>query len=198
MTDSLVDLRLRDLFEAIADGSTGVASGAVAAATTASASGLIAMTARRGGRGEDSLGAAGQGEVLRRRATELIDECATAFERAVAVLDGAREAHTTSSEQRDWRLGEALRRAADAPLAVAEVAADTAALATAVATSCDESVRPDAVSACLLAEAAAAIAAHLVAINLAVEADVALRTRAQELSAAASHSREEILGATGG
>ena len=63
----------------------------------------------------------------------LIDESAPAFDRAVAELEGARIAETKPTERRDWRLGEALRRAADAPLAVAEVAADTAGLAAAAA-----------------------------------------------------------------
>ena len=196
--DSLTDLRIQDLLEAIADDSTAVASGAVAAATAASAAGLIAMTARRGVGWDGASAAAGQGEVLRRRATELIDESAAAFDRAVAGLEGGRASDHESTEQSDWRLGEALRRAADAPLAVAEVAADIAGLAADVAAACEVSVRPDAVAACLLAESATAIAAHLVAVNLAAEADGPTRTRAERLAAAAAQARARVLGGLGG
>lgn len=193
MTESIVDLRLEDLLEAIANDSTLVASGAVAAATAGAAAGLIAMTARRGTGWSGSSAAAGQSEVLRRRATELIDESAAAFDAAVSELGVAGEPAHESSEQRDWRLGQALRRAGDAPLAVAEVAADVAALAAEVAAGCDGSVRPDAVSACLLAESTAAIAAHLVAVNLAAEANDARTTRARELSEAAGRCRNAAL-----
>lgn len=193
MAESLADIRIGDLLEAIADESTAVASGAVAAATAASAAGLIGMSARRASGWDGGSAAAGQSEVLRRRATELIDESAAAFDRAVVELDDGRAPGHDPDADSDWRLGTALRRAGDAPAAVATVAADVAALAAEVAGSCDEPVRPDAVAACVLAESAAAIAAHLVAVNLLADADVSGVDDVRALAAEAAAARARLL-----
>ncbi len=193
MAESLADIRIGDLLEAIADESTAVASGAVAAATAASAAGLIAMSARRASGWDGGSAAAGQSEVLRRRATELIDESAAAFDQAVAELEAGRGPGHDSDAQSDWRLGTALRRAGEAPVEVAGVAADVAALAAEVADCCDESVRPDAVAACLLAESATAIAAHLASVNLLAEEDASGADRARGLAAEAGAARARLL-----
>jgi formiminotetrahydrofolate cyclodeaminase len=77
------------------------------------------------------------------------------------------------SRGRDFNLGQALDRAADVPLAIAEAACDVAQLAAYVADHCEGDVRADAASAAALASGAARAAAHLVEVNLSMaEADV--------------------------
>src|SRR4051812_47147364 len=94
---------------------------------------------------------------LRRPAEERAAEAAAALGGARAELAG-REA--------DVRLAGALERALAAPLAIAELGADVAALAVAVHEHAHPDVEPEAVAAAVLGAAAARIAAHLVAVNL--------------------------------
>jgi formiminotetrahydrofolate cyclodeaminase len=66
----------------------------------------------------------------------------------------------------DEILGRALEAAAEVPLRIALVAADTAELAVHVADRCDPAVRADAAAAADFAAAAARVAARIVAVNL--------------------------------
>lgn len=193
MSDALVDLSLRGVLNEIAGSSTRVASGATAATVAAAAAGLVAMTARRESTWDDASSAAGQAEILRRRATELIDESADAFDRATTELDAARAHEGDGTERDDWRLGESLRRAADIPLAVAEVATDVTVLAAEVAARCDRGLRPDAVGACLLAESVVALESHLIEVNLAAGSDEKRGGKARALAAEAAATRERTL-----
>jgi len=192
MADRLLDLRLRELLDVIADSSSEVASGAVAATTAAAAAGLVTMAARRSASWSGGSAIAGQSEVLRTRASALMDETAEAYGEAASRLHGEPNLDE-SGGQRDWQLGQALRRAADAPLAVAEVAADICFLAADVARSCDQAVRPDVVAACALAESAASAAADLVTVNLASGADDPRSRRAGELAAFAGKCRADLV-----
>jgi methenyltetrahydrofolate cyclohydrolase len=159
--------------------------GATATAVVALAAALVAMTARRSRESwPEAGGAVGQAEALRDRAARLVQESAEAYEQAVERLRGT-GVTDDAPEARDWELGVALERAAAAPLAVAEVAADVAELAGVVTEQCDPMVRGDAVAALLLAQASVRIGAHLVEINLATREDDERIERSRRLVARA-------------
>jgi hypothetical protein len=150
--------------------------GALAARTLEQASALIADAAHRaepdwpGG-----PGAAAQAQALGRRAALLRAQNAITFAAASDALGG-----TIASDRPDTRdhlLGDALKRAADTPLAIAQAAADAAALGAHVAAHAPGFAAADAMAAAALAAGAARAAAHLVAINL-VTRDGDLRLRA--------------------
>jgi formiminotetrahydrofolate cyclodeaminase len=194
VSGDLTDRSIAEVLDAIGDEGTDAASGAVAAIATASAAGLIAMALRRSPTWQEAPSAAGQADVLRRRATDLIPVSSEAFQAAAEALESPRASAEEEGPGRgDWRLGEILRRAAEAPLAVAEVAADVAALAATAATHEDGTHRPDLVSACVLAEAAAASCAHLVAVNLTAARGDERVSRAERLAAAAAACRAKAL-----
>jgi len=135
--------------------------GYVAAVALEMAAGLVAMAARvsRGEWGE-ARGAAAQATTLRERIAPLAERNVDAYREAVARLGG------DAARGDDESLRDALERAAGVPLEIAEVAVDVASLAAVVAERGDQALRADAVSAALLAEAAARAAATLVEVNL--------------------------------
>jgi len=167
--------------------------GATATAVAALAAALLAMTAQRSRESwSEAGGAIGQAEALRDRAARLVQESADAYEQALEGLRG-KGATSDAREVRDWELGVALERAAAAPLALAEVAADLVDLAAEVAERCDPAVRGDAVAASLLAQAGVSIGAHLVEINLAMREDDERVGRVRKLIARVERSRERTL-----
>lgn len=188
--DSILRTPIGDFLDAVADGSPAVASGAGAIVATAVAAGLVSMCARRSSGGWDEASAAvGQAERLRSRAIEMLGEAVIAHEQAVERLgraDGAGDA----SEQRDWQLGVALRRAAKVPALCAGVAADVAELGAEAFMHCEPGCRPDALAACRFAEVAAQTSAELVEANLAIAADDQLRVDAAASVVCARAARE--------
>jgi formiminotetrahydrofolate cyclodeaminase len=193
MTDPLVRLELSELLELLASESTSFASGALAATTLAGAAAMIGMAARRSPGWEEAQGVAGQADVMRRRAVDLIEESAAAYDAAVRRLGGV-GGPEGSEEQRNWELGQALHRAAVAPLRVAEVGADVAVLGSTCAGACDASVRPDAVSAILLARAVVEVGVTLFRANLASGSDKAMASHAEQLDAAAARAVSDVSG----
>ena len=191
-----VEPGLSELIDLVADESAAPGAGAVASGSVAMAAGLAAMSARRSKQAWPGAGsAAGQADVLRSRASALIAESAGAYERAVAALERPGEDPEASAEQRDWQLGLALQRAAQAPLRCAQIAADVAELAAEVAEHAEASSRADAVAGCVLAEASARIGAHLVEINLVTAEDDVRLTQACAATERAARSRERALAA---
>ena len=89
---------------------------------------------------------------------------------------------------------EALSRAADVPLAVAQAGTDVAELAAELAASGNPNLRGDASTAALLAEAAARAAAKLVEINLADKGDERI-ARARDLASSAGAAAKRALAA---
>jgi len=161
----LLEAPLRRFMLDVASEARGPAGGSVAAVVTALAASLVAMAARSSrdcwsGAG----GAIAQAEALAARAAPLAQADAEAYADATVALHLDRAA--LDSPTRDSLLASTLERAADVPLAIADVASDVALLAAETSEACDEDVRPEALSACLLAEAAGRTAAHLVQINL--------------------------------
>lgn len=157
----------------------------MAAVAGAMAAALVAMAARPHG----ELGVVAQADSLRARLLELAEEDAEVLQHALEALAGRSD--DPRVEARDFQIGEALRRAADAPLAIAEAAEDVATVAADLAARIEGPEKPDAAAAALLAEAAARMAAHLVTINLAmVEGDERLlRARVAAEGAGASARR---------
>ena len=122
--------------------------GSAAALTVALSAGLTAMAARFSApQVKDSEDLAIQADQLRHRAAALVDGDARAYQ---AVLDTRRSCGAGSSTAR-----EAVQHAAIVPLQICELAGQTAALAARLATAGNSNLRGDAITAALLAEAAA-------------------------------------------
>jgi formiminotetrahydrofolate cyclodeaminase len=141
--------------------------------------------ARRSADGwEDGAGVIAQASALRRRALRLARDDLEAHAAARDALDAA----VGGDRERaggNGLLATALARAADLPLAIAEVAADTAELAAVVADDGERDVSADAAGAAQLAAGAAGAAAHLIEVNLSTVPDDERLTRARELRLAA-------------
>jgi methenyltetrahydrofolate cyclohydrolase len=160
--------------------------GSAAALTVALAAGLTAMAARFSApQVGDSAELASQADQLRHRAAGLIDEDARAYQ---AVLDTRRGSGAGSSAAR-----EAMQHAAMVPLQICELAGQTATLAARLATDGNPNLRGDAITAALLAEAAACSTASLVRINIAAGApDDGLSPRATHAESQARAAVREL------
>lgn len=182
-------MELADLLERTSNPSDPVAAGAAAAVTVATSACLAAMAARRSYSGwPEGPAMAGQAEVIRSRAEELLEGTVEAYATAAARLSGPRPEGQVQ-EENDWALGVAVTKAGAVPMAIAETAADLADLASQIWEGCGDDARPDARSAAILAEAAVAVCAALVEANLTVvpgdprlDNARALERRAQEAS----------------
>ena len=152
--------------------------GELSARTLALAAGVIAQAARRSAPGWDgAAGASAQGDALARRAVALGVANAKAYRGARAALAG--ELPSASAATRDHVLGDIVERAADAPLALARVAADTATLGAHVADHAPGPAAADAIAAAAIAAGVARAATHLVAVNLAMRSGDARLTEAE-------------------
>jgi formiminotetrahydrofolate cyclodeaminase len=175
-----------DALEAPAPSPCGGSAAALAAAMAAS---LVTLVARRARDWPDAAGVAAQGSALRARLLRLADEDARAYAAAMEALAAARE----SGGERDRMLGLALERAADVPLAIAGAAADVTELAAAAARHGPAALRPDALTAVLLAEAACRSGARLVEVNLAMLPEDGRVVEARALTAAVQRSSAAAL-----
>ena len=165
--------------ETVAAQTSAPGGGSVAAIVTAFAASLTAMTARFATEEwEDAPGAVAQAEALRARVLPLADEDARAYE---SFLLARRMSDEFDPAVRDAAIGEALSRAADVPLAIAEVALDVASLAADLTECGNPNLRGDAATAALLAVAAVRATANLVEVNLATREGDERVKRAREL-----------------
>jgi formiminotetrahydrofolate cyclodeaminase len=161
--------------------------GVLTGGVVALAAGLCESVARASLDGwDEARGAAVQAAELRRRACAAASENADAYGAANDALAQRGEPGRTG---RDAQLRAALLRAADAPLAIATIAADCATLAAAIAQGCEVAMRADVAGTAELAAAAARSAAALVEINLALLPDDARRVQARLAVAAAEGAR---------
>ena len=182
-----------------AGGSSAALAGALAAALTS----MVSRSARE--RWVDAGGAIAQAEALRARLCALAASDAEAYGQARALLLNAgrdRERRGIAAapgvasrerEQREYELACALAVAAAEPVAIAEAAANVAALAAWSVEAGGADERPDAIVAVCLAEAAACGAAQLVLANLAIRPADELATRAQVAARVATERRERAL-----
>jgi formiminotetrahydrofolate cyclodeaminase len=181
----LRECSLGDFADLVASREVAPASGAVAAYSVELAAGLVIKAARGSTTGWDEAeGIAAQAGALRRRARPLPDLSAETFSAAVSAL---------RARSSDDELGRTLAEAAEVPLTVLDMAVSVAELAARVVERCDPNHRPEAVGACLLAESAAALCAHLVEVNLASVPGDARVEQAAGLAAGALKAREEVL-----
>jgi formiminotetrahydrofolate cyclodeaminase len=164
--------------------------GSAAAAAAAMAASLVTMVARESNDWADGPGIASQGRALRARLMTLCADDVVAFGDVITVMRN----RAGTSEQRDFALGEALLRAAEVPLQIAEAAADVAELAALASSEGSPQLRPDATTAAILAEAAVRGATHLVEINLATVPGDHNSSRAERLASAAAAARARALG----
>jgi methenyltetrahydrofolate cyclohydrolase len=173
------DVTVQELCETVAAQTSAPGGGSVAAIVTAFGASLTAMAARFAtDQWEDGAGAVAQAETLRARVLPLADEDARAYE---SFLLARRMSDDFDPQVRDAAIGEALSRAADVPLAIAEAALDVASLAAELVEHGNPNLRGDAATAALLSEAAVRATANLVEINLATREGDERIERAREL-----------------
>jgi formiminotetrahydrofolate cyclodeaminase len=166
---ALLDLRLREFLDEVAAEGRTPGGGSVAALVTAMAAGLLGKVARGSvDTWPEAAGIAAQAESLGARAAPLAQADAEQYEAALLARVESGEGQGAS---RDFALGQAYAKAAEPPLRIAQTAGDVAALALTVAENGNPSLRADAVTAALLAAAAAKAAAELVAVNLTASAE---------------------------
>jgi methenyltetrahydrofolate cyclohydrolase len=173
---------LESFLDEVASPTPAPGGGSSAGVALALAAALVEMSARLAG---ESGPAARAGE-LRARGVDLAEEELSSY---APVLDAMRLPR--DDPERPARVEGALLEASRAPVAIAEAAAELAELGAEVAAASSASVRGDVVTGTLLAEAAAAAAAHLVEINLAG------RPSADPLSAARQARARAAAGASG-
>jgi formiminotetrahydrofolate cyclodeaminase len=170
-----------ELLDAIAARTASPAGGSTAALVGAMAAALCAKAARFSA--DD--GSVAQAEHLRRRLTALAHEDAEALVEARRHLSEPRE---EDADRRDFELGRSLAAAAEVPLRIADACADVAALGADLAQRGKPDLQPDAAGAAVLAEAAARVCAHLVAVNLGATPQDERVRMAESLSRAAGES----------
>jgi methenyltetrahydrofolate cyclohydrolase len=191
---TLLDLPTADLLDRVAAETPTPGSGFVAALVVAQAASLVAMSARFSDkRWDEAGGVVAQAEALTARATPLAQADADAYEAALATMRAARDQPDGS---RDEAIGNALSRAAEIPLAIAETALDVAELGALVCERGNPNLVGDAQAGVILAEAAARAAANLVAINLATTSDDDRIAQAERLAAGAANAMRRALRAT--
>jgi formiminotetrahydrofolate cyclodeaminase len=156
--------------------------GTVAALAVTLAAGLCVMTAGLSARRlPEAQRLAGHTRLLRDRAAPLAQADAEAYRAVLAALR-ARDTATANPPQ----IAVALSQACVVPMEVAEIGAEVAAVAAAIADGGNPNVRGDAVTAALLAAAGSRAAAALVRINLAGAEDDDRPARAEQLAAGAA------------
>jgi formiminotetrahydrofolate cyclodeaminase len=140
---------------------------------------------------DEASGVAAQSLALQDRAARLAQVDAEAWEEALSALRGAGDRDGSDDARRNHALERKLERAAAVPLQIAELGADTAALAAHAGELCDGAHRADAAAAAALAAGGARAATHLVEVNLGVrEGDERLaRARASEQAASEAAAR---------
>ncbi|MGZ4301273.1 MAG: cyclodeaminase/cyclohydrolase family protein [Gaiellaceae bacterium] len=185
---ALLDRSLRDFLDDVAARGRTPAGGSAAALVTALAAALLAKIARTSTAWPESRGIAAQAESLRDRAAPLAQADAEEYE---AALQAREDDGGEAGERRDFALGRAYARAAEPPLQIARAAADVAELAVVVARNGDPAFHADAVTAALLAAAAASSAAELVGVNLTASVRDERVREAERLAENAARAAEE-------
>jgi methenyltetrahydrofolate cyclohydrolase len=177
-----LDMAVGRFLDALSATTPDPSGGGVAALAVTFAAGLCEMSAGLSARQlPEAPRLAEQARELRDRAAPLAQADAEAYRAVIAVLR-ARNAATPGQPQ----MAAALSQASVVPMEVAEIGAEVAALAAAIAAEGNPNVRGDAVTAALLAAAGSRAAAALVRINLAGAEDDDRPPRAERLAAGAA------------
>jgi methenyltetrahydrofolate cyclohydrolase len=180
-----------DFCDTVAAQTSAPGGGSAAAVVAGLAASLTAMVARFSKeQWEDAAGAVAQAEVLKARLLSLADEDARAYENVLLAL---RMPKHVEEEVRDAAIGDALSRAADVPVAIAEAALDVATLGCELAQRGNPNLHGDAAAAVFLAEAAVRASANLVEINLATREGDERQDRARDLVETARRISRRVL-----
>jgi formiminotetrahydrofolate cyclodeaminase len=166
----------------VAEATPAPGGGTSSAVALALGSALVEMSAGLAGDAEAAARAAG----LRAEALSLAERELTSYAPVLEAVRLPRDDPTRAE-----RLAGALLAASGTPLTIAERAAEAAELGAAVADASSQSVRGDAVTGAVLAEAACAAAAGLVEVNLARQPDAVELSRARQARARAARARSE-------
>jgi formiminotetrahydrofolate cyclodeaminase len=164
-TDDYLELPLGDLLDRLSADGLAPGGGSAAALTVAFAARLISMVARCSPSWSDAPGVVAQANTIGERAVELAHTDGRVWENALVALRDA-EANAGADARRDFDLEQKLEAAAAAPLEIASLGADAAALAAHAAERGEATYRADAAAAASLAAGGATAAAHLVRVNL--------------------------------
>ena len=143
----------------------------------------------------DAAGVTAQAHAIRDRAVALAEADAKVWQEALVALADA-QTEQVGDERRDFQLEQKLERAAAAPLEIAELGADAAALAALAGARGDEAYRADASAAAALAAGGARAAAHLVQVNLGVRPGDPRLAQARASAEAADDAAARLLGPT--
>jgi formiminotetrahydrofolate cyclodeaminase len=194
---------LGEFLAALASSDAAPGGGSAAAAAVTLGASLCGMTARLSARqltGKLTAELTADADRLRAHTASLIGADAQSYLRVLTALrqpDKPAESHRPDgamAESRKHQIAVALSEAAEVPMAVVEQAAQVARLAARLAADGNPSLRGDAITALLLAEAGARAAAVLVGINLAGTPDDDRPARAEQmLQDMASTIRELLL-----
>jgi formiminotetrahydrofolate cyclodeaminase len=177
-----LDMTVGRFLDALSATTPDPSGGGVAALAVTLAAGLCVMTAGLSARQlPEAPRLVEQARQLRDRAAPLAQADAEAYRAVLAALR-TRDATAPGNPQ----MAAALSQASVVPMEVAEIGAELAALAAAIADGGNPNVRGDAVTAALLAAAGARAAAALVRINLAGAEDDDRPARAERLAAGAA------------
>jgi formiminotetrahydrofolate cyclodeaminase len=125
------------------------------------------MAARCSPAWPEAAGVVAQANAISQRAVELAQTDGRVWDEALTALRDA-EAEASDDPKKDFALERKLEAAAAAPLEIASLGADAAALAALAGEQCEPTYRADATAAAALAAGGATAATHLVRINLGV------------------------------
>jgi formiminotetrahydrofolate cyclodeaminase len=165
--DDYLELHLGDLLDRLSADGLAPGGGSAAALTVAFAARLVAMVARCSPTWNDAAGILAQANAISERAVELAHTDGRVWEEALVALRDA-EADAKDDPKKDFALERKLEAAAAAPIEIASLGADTAALAALAGEHGEATYRADATAAAALAAGGATAAAHLVRVNLGV------------------------------
>jgi methenyltetrahydrofolate cyclohydrolase len=190
MADDPLDAPLSEFIETLS-GDSAPGGGSAAAVTVAMAAGLVVMVGRASkDRWQEAGGAIAQAETFLARVGPLVQSSAEAYKDALVLL---RRREEIAERYRDQTLRDALERAAEIPMRIAEAGSDLACLAALLVENGDPEVRADAAVACVLAEGGTRAAAKLVETNLgATEGDPRVR-HVRSLVGVAAEASERAL-----
>jgi len=195
-TDDYLGLRLGELLDRLSADGLAPGGGSAAALTVAFSARLVAMVARCSPGWPEAGGVTAQARVVGDRAVELAHTDGDVWNAALDALRGAESASGGEDPRRDFALEQKLDAAAAAPLEIASLGADIAALAALAGDHCDATYRADAAAAAALAAGGSAAAAHLVRANLGVHASDPRLARALASKREAYEVAERMLEST--
>jgi len=186
----LLELTVQGWLEELGERGPAPGGGSAAAITAAMAAALVGMAARLSAESwSEAGGICAQTWALRVRLAGLAQADADDYGESLRILEGAKD---IPAERRDRTIAEALDRAAQTPLAIAETATDVVMVAFEARERVDPKVQADVEAAAALAASAAQAAARLVEVNLSATRDDPRVAQARAAAEAAARTMRRI------